>query len=79
MLRRLTEANADGLPMRGQVPARGIGLLLGLQNTLHPFMLNPVWQRLADLPVARQAARMSEPEVRAEILAAQNSVREPQT
>jgi N-acyl-D-aspartate/D-glutamate deacylase len=73
MLQRLTEANAAGLPMKGQVPARGIGLLLGLQNTLHPFMLNPVWQRLAGLPVAEQAARMSDPELRAEILAAQHS------
>jgi N-acyl-D-aspartate/D-glutamate deacylase len=77
MLQRLTEANAAGLAIRGQVPVRGIGLLMGLQNTLHPFMLNPVWQQLRDLPVAEQAARMSDPEVRAEILAVQLSDRSP--
>ena len=78
MLQRLSEANADGLRIRGQVPVRGIGLLLGLQNTLHPFMLNPIWQqRLSGLPIAQQAIRMADPELRAEILEAQSSDRNP--
>jgi N-acyl-D-aspartate/D-glutamate deacylase len=77
MLQLLTEANAAGLPIRGQVPARGIGLLMGLQNTLHPFMLNPVWQHLRNLSVSEQAARMSDPALRAQILAAQVSDRSP--
>lgn len=33
--------NADGLRVRAQVAARGIGILLGLQATLHPFSRCP--------------------------------------
>jgi N-acyl-D-aspartate/D-glutamate deacylase len=71
VLALIEQANADGLPMLAQVPVRGIGVLLGLQNTLHPFMLNPVWLRLPELPVAEQTRRMRDPLLRAEILAAQ--------
>jgi N-acyl-D-aspartate/D-glutamate deacylase len=71
-LRRLTEANEAGYAIRAQVPARGIGILLGLQCTLHPFMMNPVWQRIASLPVAEQAARMADPVFRTELLASQS-------
>jgi N-acyl-D-aspartate/D-glutamate deacylase len=71
ILALIEQANADGLPIVAQVPVRGIGVLLGLQNTLHPFMVNPVWRRIADLPVAEQALRMRDPHLRAEILAAQ--------
>ena len=73
----LQAANADGLPITGQVPTRGIGLLMGLECTLHPFMLNPAWRRLSTLPVREQAMRMADPVVKAEILAAQDSVKVP--
>ncbi|GAA4682675.1 amidohydrolase family protein [Pseudonocardia yuanmonensis] len=66
---------ADGLEIRAQVAARPVGLILGLENTLNPFMTNPVWQRLADLTPGEQAARMQEPGLRAEILAAQTGER----
>ena len=46
LLDLLTEANADGVPMTGQVAARAIGILLGLQCTLNPFMANPVWREI---------------------------------
>ncbi|HEX4250333.1 MAG TPA: amidohydrolase family protein [Pseudonocardia sp.] len=71
VLGMLEQAWADGLPIRAQVAARPVGMLLGLANTLNPFMTNPVWRRLADLTTDEQAAWMSEPRVRAEILAAQ--------
>jgi N-acyl-D-aspartate/D-glutamate deacylase len=70
-LDRLTRANQAGLPIRGQVPARPVGVLLGLQHTLHPFMLNPVWQQVSRLPAAEQAIRMADPEFKAAVLAAQ--------
>ena len=75
VLRRLAAANAEGLPMRAQVAARAVGLLMGLPCTLHPFMTNPVWQRLARLPVPEQARAMREPSVKAEMLAAQTGER----
>jgi N-acyl-D-aspartate/D-glutamate deacylase len=73
VLALLDDANADGLPILAQVAARPVGMLLGLHNTLNPFMTNPVWRTLADLTPDEQAARMAEPRMRAEILAAQTA------
>jgi N-acyl-D-aspartate/D-glutamate deacylase len=71
VLARIAEANAAGLPIKAQVAARGVGLVMGLELTLHPFMTNPVWQDMADLPLAEQAARLARPETKAAVLAAQ--------
>jgi N-acyl-D-aspartate/D-glutamate deacylase len=68
----VTGCQQEGLSIRAQVAPRPVGLLLGLQNTLHPFMENPAWQRIADLSAAEQAALMRSPGLRGEILAAQN-------
>ena len=46
--------------MRGQVAARAVGLLLGFEATLNPFMLAPAWTgaaRPADAPSASPALR----------------------
>jgi N-acyl-D-aspartate/D-glutamate deacylase len=69
-LELLDEANADGVAMRGQAAARAIGILLGLQCTLHPFLGNPAYMALAGLPVAEQARRMADPEVKRQIIEA---------
>jgi N-acyl-D-aspartate/D-glutamate deacylase len=71
VLKRIAEANDDGLPIKAQVAARGVGLVMGLELTLHPFMTNPVWQEMAHLPLAEQVAALSRPETRAAVLAAQ--------
>jgi N-acyl-D-aspartate/D-glutamate deacylase len=71
VLRRIAEANADGLPIRAQVAARGIGLVMGLELTLHPFMNNPVWRELSSLPVDEQARHLAQPETKQAVLAAQ--------
>jgi N-acyl-D-aspartate/D-glutamate deacylase len=71
ILEHITAANEDGLPIRAQVASRGLGILMGLQCTLHPFFMNPVWRSIMHLSVPDQAARMSEPEFRARLLAAQ--------
>jgi len=70
VLRRIAEANADGLPIKAQVAARGVGLIMGLELTLHPFMYNPVWQALASRPVDEQARHLAKPETKAAVLAA---------
>ncbi|WP_300681877.1 amidohydrolase family protein [Nocardioides sp.] len=64
----LDRANAEGLRMRAQVAARGIGILLGLDCTLNPFAGNPAWLEIADLPLAEQAEAMRDPERRRRIL-----------
>jgi N-acyl-D-aspartate/D-glutamate deacylase len=75
VLARLSQANENGLEVRAQVAARAVGLLLGLQCTLHPFMTNPVWRDLASRPVAEQAKAMRDPAVKAAVLAAQTGER----
>jgi N-acyl-D-aspartate/D-glutamate deacylase len=60
LLDRITQANNDGLAIKAQVAARGVGLLFGLECTLNPFMTNPVYKEIAALPAAEQAAIMRE-------------------
>src|SRR5438270_1014564 len=71
VLQRIAEVNAEGLPMRAQVAARPVGLLMGLPCTLHPFMTNQAWQRVAGMPIAEQVAAMRDPSFKADVLAAQ--------
>ncbi|HUC38001.1 MAG TPA: amidohydrolase family protein, partial [Acidimicrobiales bacterium] len=66
----LSEANRDGLQMTGQVAARAIGLLLGLQCTLNPFLANPVFREIASLGAAEQSRAMADPAFRARVLEA---------
>jgi len=75
VLSRLAAANQEGLVVRAQVAARAIGLLMGLECTLHPFMTNPVWVSLAGRPAAEQARVMRDPAFKAAVLAAQTGAR----
>ncbi len=70
VLARIDRARADGLAITAQVSARGIGLLLGLPCTLHPFMNNPVFAEIADLPVIDQARAMADEGFKARVLEA---------
>ncbi|QTH24999.1 amidohydrolase family protein (plasmid) [Rhizorhabdus wittichii] len=65
----LRQADEDGIPLRGQFLPRPIGLLFGLDLTLHHFALNPSFRPLANLPLAEKVARMRDPELRARLLA----------
>ena len=69
ILARADRAVARGLDVRCQVAARGIGVLLGLEATFHPFMGFPSYKAIAHLPLAERVARMRDPELRARILA----------
>jgi N-acyl-D-aspartate/D-glutamate deacylase len=69
LLGQIAAANAEGLPMRAQVPPRAIGLLLGLQATLNPFSGHPSFREVAGRPLAEQVARLRDPELRHRILA----------
>ena len=69
LLDLIGEAVADGLPMRAQVPPRAIGIMLGLEATLHPFGGHPTYRsEVAELPHAKQVEKLKDPALRARIL-----------
>jgi N-acyl-D-aspartate/D-glutamate deacylase len=70
VLDRITVARDDGLAITGQVATRAVGLLFGLQCTLHPFMANPVFAEIASLSVPEQARIMADPTFKARLLGA---------
>ncbi len=76
VLERITSSRADGLAITGQVAPRGVGLLMGLHCTLHPFMTNRVWQRISELAPAEQAAEMRRPDFKQAVLAETESPEE---
>jgi N-acyl-D-aspartate/D-glutamate deacylase len=65
----IADASRAGLPVQGQVAARAIGLLLGLEATVNPFLGVPAYREIANLPLSERVRAMREPERRARILA----------
>ncbi len=65
---RIAEANADGLPMLGQVLTRPTGVMLGFEISQNPFLGRPSWDKIADLPFAQKLAVLRQPEFRAQIV-----------
>jgi N-acyl-D-aspartate/D-glutamate deacylase len=65
----LTAANEEGLQMRAQVPARGIGVLIGLQATVNPLMGSPTFRDIDAPSLAERVAVLSDPSRRAQIIA----------
>lgn len=68
LMQRFAQASARGVPMRGQVAARAVGVLHGLDITLNPFMYSPAYQAIAGLPLGERVQRMRVPHTRAAIL-----------
>jgi N-acyl-D-aspartate/D-glutamate deacylase len=66
---RIADAVAAGLPVKGQVAARAIGLVLGLQATLNPFLGLATYQAIAGDPLDERVRKLRDPEVRARLLA----------
>jgi N-acyl-D-aspartate/D-glutamate deacylase len=76
LLDAVTEAQAQGLDMKGQVPPRATGVLLGLTATLNPFSRHPSFkQAIRDAktgelkPLEARIEALRDPAVRARILA----------
>ncbi len=69
LLAALDDAVAAGLKMTAQVAPRPVGLLLGFELTLNPFSFHPTYRDLAKAPLAERVARLSSPELRAQLLA----------
>ncbi|MFN0092102.1 MAG: N-acyl-D-amino-acid deacylase family protein [Acidimicrobiales bacterium] len=76
VLAYIDRAAADGLDMKAQIAARPVGLLVGLNGSMHPYVKTPTYKaQLRGLPVAEQARRMRDPELRAALLAEAREVR----
>jgi N-acyl-D-aspartate/D-glutamate deacylase len=69
ILGRIEQAAAEGVDIKAQVCGRPVGLLIGLQASLNPFMMMPGYEAIADLPLAERVARLRRPELREQILA----------
>src|SRR6185437_9011551 len=68
LLREVERANRDGLPIRGQVAARPVAVLYGLELSFHPFSTCPSYREVADLPLPQKLARLRDPALRARLL-----------
>lgn len=68
VLALVTGANQAGLNVRGQVINRPIGMIVGLETSLHPFVCCPTFRAIEKLPLAERVAQLRKPEVRARLL-----------
>ncbi len=68
LLTRIEGARSDGLQITGQTPVRPIGILLGFECTLNPFLLNPVWKEVAELAPAARVEALADPDRRRRLL-----------
>jgi N-acyl-D-amino-acid deacylase len=69
LLDGLEAANAEGLRVRGQFIPRPVGILLGLDLTLHPFAFHPSFRPLEHAPLAEKVRALRDPEMRRRLLA----------
>ncbi len=63
-----TESNEQGLKIRAQVFTRPVGVLLGFEASLNPFMLRPTYKTLLKLDFAERVRKLAEPVIREKIL-----------
>jgi N-acyl-D-aspartate/D-glutamate deacylase len=68
ILARIEDANARGLPIKAQVAGRPIGVLLGLECSLHPFVACPAYKAIRNLPLAERVQRMRDPALRRQLI-----------
>jgi N-acyl-D-aspartate/D-glutamate deacylase len=68
VLDRIAGAADRGLPVTAQVAVRAIGVLLGVDTTVSPFVFNPVWQEVAAAPRAQRIAALGDPVFRARLV-----------
>jgi N-acyl-D-aspartate/D-glutamate deacylase len=69
LLGLIEQASKDGLAIRGQVAPRPIGLLLGLQGTINPFIAHETFAQIKDKSLADKVRIMRDPSFRARMLA----------
>ncbi|MGQ0845044.1 MAG: N-acyl-D-amino-acid deacylase family protein [Sporichthyaceae bacterium] len=70
ILDRMALARANGVHLTAQVAPRAIGLMMGLEATLHAFIANPVYAEIAGLAFEERIAALNTPSFRERLLAA---------
>lgn len=70
LLAKIEQARTDGFLITGQCPVRPIGILLGFECTLNPFLRNPVWREVADLAPSERVVALNDPDRRERLLEA---------
>jgi N-acyl-D-aspartate/D-glutamate deacylase len=68
VLDMMKKTNASGTQVMAQVMPRPIGIIQGLDLSIHPFILCPSWQKIVHLSVAEQVAAMRDPALRQALL-----------
>jgi N-acyl-D-aspartate/D-glutamate deacylase len=69
ILAAVDDANAHGHRIVPQVLSRPVGVLMGLEATIHPFVTKPSYEAIAHLPLAERVAAMRDPVLKAKIIA----------
>ena len=64
VLVELETAHRDGLPIVAQVAGRSIGILMGLQGSVHPLLFHPAYAEVAALPLVARVVALRDPERR---------------
>jgi N-acyl-D-amino-acid deacylase len=78
LLREIERAHRDDLPIRGQVAARPVAVLYGLELSFHPFSTCPSYREVEGLPLDAKLARLRDPALKAKLLQEQPTYRNPQ-
>lgn len=68
IMARAEAAKDKGINMRLQVAPRGIGVILGLQCTFHPFIGFPSYKKISHLPLEERVAKMKDPAFKEQLL-----------
>lgn len=65
----ISAANEEGLTVRAQVAPRAIGITLGLDVTMNPFMLTGSYRHIAEDSLADRVSTMKDPRFKERLLA----------
>jgi N-acyl-D-aspartate/D-glutamate deacylase len=57
-----------GKNVRPQFPGRNVGLMFGLESSLHPFIQYPAYKKIAHLPLDQRFEVMEDPDFKSKLL-----------
>lgn len=69
VLEGISKAQAEGVNLRGQVPPRPTGVIMGLTATLNPFLLHETYRPLRQAPLEEKVRALRDPAFREKLLA----------